>query len=74
MAGRQNKPRPSSEIFYCLNGTPSTYLSKRGKHEQQSVSLSVVRHPPSRDHPATDSIRGWLSLFSATVSPVARLA
>ena len=71
--GKKKNPQSSRVIIFCLIGTPCTGKKKQ-KKLQQSFSLSLVAARPSRDHLATDSVRVKLSLLSATVSPVARLA
>ena len=69
---KQN-PRRLSCAFFCLIGTPCTGRKRKKTNGRASLSASYVARS-SRDHLATDSARVKLSLRSAIVSPVARLA
>ena len=69
---KTNSPSPH-EIMFCLIGTPCAGQKQSLVLQSFCLSASYAARPP-RDHLATDSIRVKVSLLSATVSPVDRLA
>ena len=66
-------PVPLMYYVSARAGTPCTGRNRRKVNSKDSLSASYAARP-SRDHPATDSVREKLSSLSATVGPVARLA
>ena len=61
------------KYFFVYWNTLHRSKNKNKTYSRASLSVSYATRP-SRDHLATASVRVKLSLLSATVSPVARLA